>query len=209
MNCGASTARSNTSCARQFNGAKAGNLRPTRQHKTSPRPISHHRNNAGGLEGRGKAGSVAAGKRNARSRGMTPKNCRQKVWVLAVDDDEGFLDMLKAALECFDFMVHTASSPKEAITLYRDHRRDISMVLLDYRLPGMTGEKLFENLQSLNPDIRVVLVTSHHESIADKMLARGLRGYLQKPFSLLDLAQRVRDTINAPALACSAPPSPA
>ena len=117
--------------------------------------------------------------------------------------------MLKAALECFNFIVHTASSPKEAITLYRDHQRDISMVLLDYRLPGSSGELVFENLQCLNPDVRVVLLTDHQESVADKMLAKGLRGYLQKPFSLLDLAQKIRNAINAPVLAGSASPLPA
>ena len=117
--------------------------------------------------------------------------------------------MLKAALECFNFIVHTASSPKEAITLYRDHQRDISMVLLDYRLPGSSGELVFENLQNLNPDVRVVLLTGLQESVADKMLAKGLRGYLQKPFSLLDLAQKIRNAINSPVWANSASPSPA
>jgi len=115
--------------------------------------------------------------------------------------------MLKAALECFDFIVHTASSPKEAITVYRDHQQDIGMVLLDYRLPGSSGELVFANLQGLNPDVRVVLLTGHQESVADKMLARGLRGYLQKPFSLLDLAQKIRNAINSPVRASSASPS--
>ena len=140
---------------------------------------------------------------------MAPSNRSPKECILAVDDDEGFLDMLKAALECFNFIVHTASSPKEAITLYRDHQRDISMVLLDYRLPGSSGELVFENLQNLNPDVRVVLLTGLQESVADKMLAKGLRGYLQKPFSLLDLAQKIRNAINSPVWANSASPSPA
>jgi CheY-like chemotaxis protein len=117
--------------------------------------------------------------------------------------------MLKAALECYGFSVHTASSPKEAITLYRDYHRDIGMVLLDYLLPEMSGELVFENLQSLNPDVRVVLLTGCEETVADKMFKRGLRGYLQKPFSLPDLTQKVRDAIDDPGLACSAPQSPA
>jgi DNA-binding NtrC family response regulator len=99
--------------------------------------------------------------------GMAPSNCSHKECILVIDDDERFLEMLKAALECFNFIVHTASSPKEAITLYRDHQRDISMVLLDYRLPGSSGELVFESLQSLNPDVRVVLLTGHQESVAD------------------------------------------
>ena len=150
------------------------------------------------------------GKPNAYIQGMTSNNnCRKKECILAVDDEAGFLSMLKAALECYGFSVHTASSPREAITMYRDYHRDIGMVLLDYLLPEMSGELVFENLQNLNPDVRVVLFTGCEESVADKMLKRGLRGYLQKPFSLPDLTQKVRDAIDAPGLACSASQSPA
>jgi len=132
---------------------------------------------------------------------MIPRTSTKKECVLAVDDEAGFLGMLKAALECYGFVVHTAASPKEAITMYRDHQCDIRMVLLDYLLPEMSGEAVFENLQGLNPDVRVVLLTGCEESVAAKMLKTGLRGYLQKPFSLPDLVQRVRDAIDAPAIA--------
>lgn len=102
---------------------------------------------------------MPVGKLNAGFRCMVSHNCSKKECVLAVDDEAGFLGMLKAALECYDFTVHTASSSKEAIALYRDHQRDIRMVLLDYLLPEMSGELVFENLQGLNPDVRVVLLT--------------------------------------------------
>jgi two-component system, cell cycle sensor histidine kinase and response regulator CckA len=150
---------------------------------------------------------TTVGKPNALFRSMVPPKSSKKECVLAIDDEAGFLGMLKAALECYDFTVHTASSPKEAITLYRDHQRDIRMVLLDYLLPEMSGELVFENLQGLNPDVRVVLLTGCEESVAEKMLKTGLRGYLQKPFSLPDLVQRVRDAIDAPVPAYSASPS--
>ena len=140
---------------------------------------------------------------------MAASNCEKKECVLAVDDEAGFLSMLKAALECYGFRVHTAHSPKEAITLYRDHQRDIGMVLLDYLLPDMSGELVFENLQGLNPDVRVVLLTGCEESVANEMFKTGLRGYLQKPFSLPDLVQRVRDAIDAPITASTASQSPA
>ena len=140
---------------------------------------------------------------------MTPADSRQKECILAIDDEEGFLGVLKAALDSQGFMVHTASNPDLAIKLYEKFHRDISMVLLDYLLPEMSGDQVFENLQHLNPDVRVVLLTACEESVADQMLKRGLRGYLRKPFNLPDLAQKVRDAIDAPVLACSASQSPA
>jgi DNA-binding NtrC family response regulator len=149
------------------------------------------------------------GKLNAHSRSMASNNCSPKECILAIDDEEGFLGVLKEALECEGFMVHTASSPNEAIKLYGERCRDISMVLLDYLLPEMSGDSVFENLQRLNPDVRVVLLTGCEESVAENMFTKGLRGYLQKPFSLQDLTQRIRDAIDIPALACSASQSPA
>jgi DNA-binding NtrC family response regulator len=133
---------------------------------------------------------------------VTPSNCPQKECILAIDDEEGFLGILKMTLASQGFIVHTASSPSEAIKLYGERWREFSMVLLDYLLPEMSGDSVFENLQSLNPDVRVVLLTACEESVADKMPKRGLRGYLQKPFNLPDLAQKVRDAIDAPVLAC-------
>jgi two-component system cell cycle sensor histidine kinase/response regulator CckA len=156
----------------------------------------------------GKFWRQVVGKLNASFQDMAPSNRNEKNCVLAIDDEEGFLGVLKAALESRGFMVHTASSPDVAIKLYEKFRRDIGMVLLDYLLPGMSGELVFENLQRLNPNVRVVLLTGCEESVADKMLKRGLRGYLQKPFNLPNLAQKVQDTLNAPVLACSALPSP-
>ena len=135
---------------------------------------------------------------------MTPGNCRQKECILAIDDEEGFLDILKMTLASQGYLVHTASSPSEAIKLYGERWGEISMVLLDYLLPEMSCDSVFENLQRLNPDVRVVLLTACEESVADEMLKKGLRGYLQKPFDFPDLAQKIRDSTNTPALACSA-----
>ncbi len=126
------------------------------------------------------------------SNGDSPQRGR----VFAIDDEEGFLGLLKLALESHGYIVHTASSPKEAIAFYKERWRDIGMVFLDFLMPGMSGDMVFEELQRLNPDVRVVLLTGCEDSIAEKMFQRGLRGYLQKPFSLPDLAQKAHEAIH-------------
>jgi CheY-like chemotaxis protein/DNA-directed RNA polymerase subunit RPC12/RpoP len=146
----------------------------------------------------------AAGKVIAHFRHMAAGNCCQASGILAIDDERGFLSMLKVALECQGFIVHTVSSPKEAIKLYEERGREIRLVLLDYLLPEMSGELVFENLQRLNPDVRVVLLTGSERSVADKMFQKGLRGYLKKPFSVQELGQKIRDAIAAPAVPFSA-----
>ena len=138
---------------------------------------------------------------------MTLRNRPQQDRILAIDDEEGFLSMLKMALECQGFMVHTASNPSEAFKLYEERCREISMVLLDFLLPEMSGDMVFENLQRLNPDVRVVLLTGCEGTVADDMFRKGLRGYLQKPFCIEELNQIVREAIDAPAVPSTVSPS--
>ena len=132
---------------------------------------------------------------------MARRNRSKKECVLVIDDEAAVLETIKDVLECYGFTVYTAFSGKEGIAVFRDNQHDIGMVLLDYLLPEMSGEWIFENLRCLDPDVRVVLLTGCEESVANRMLKRGLRGYLQKPFDLPELVERVRDALNSPVLA--------
>jgi DNA-binding NtrC family response regulator len=131
---------------------------------------------------------------------MSSGNGNQQHAILAIDDERDFLLLLKAALESHGYKVHTACNSEDAFRVYKEKCEEIGMVLLDYLLPEMSGDMIFEKLQSFNPDVRVVLVTGCEEHVAEDMFMKGLRGYLQKPFDLTDLAQKVRDAINAPVL---------
>lgn len=100
---------------------------------------------------------------------MAGCNQRQQDAILVVDDEEEFLTMLRAVFARRGYMVHTASSANQAIQLYQERSQEISMVLLDYLLPEMSGDLVFENLQRINPEVRVVLLTDSEESVAEKM----------------------------------------
>jgi len=126
---------------------------------------------------------------------MASSNGSPKPCVLAIDDDEVCLGFLTVALESLGYRLLTATTPQSAIWIYEERWREIDAVLLDFLLPPLTGEFVFDELQRLNPDVRVVLLTGCDEAVADKMFQKGLRGYLQKPFKLADLAQKLQDAI--------------
>jgi DNA-binding NtrC family response regulator len=134
--------------------------------------------------------------------GSTQQHC-----ILAIDDEASFLSFLEAALECQGFRVFTASNPHDAIKLYEERWREIDMVLLDFLLSPRSGDFVFDELQRLNPDVRVVLLTGCDAPVADKMFQKGLRGYLKKPFSLTELARKVEDAISTPSASAAASPS--
>ena len=117
--------------------------------------------------------------------------------ILAIDDDADILDIIRICLESAGFKVQTAANPVTGLSLYRQLSHEIDLVLLDYIMPGMTGDQVFANLRQINPEARVLLLTACDDQVARKMLEEGLRGYIQKPFYLNQLVDRVQQTIEA------------
>jgi two-component system, cell cycle sensor histidine kinase and response regulator CckA len=116
--------------------------------------------------------------------------------VLAIDDESEMLEIIKECLEGEGFQVLTADGPKKALEIYEKRWREIGLVLLDYLMPDMTGDLVFECLQRINADVRVVLLTAYEDRVARTMFETGLRGYIQKPFYIEDLVQRVREELS-------------
>jgi DNA-binding response OmpR family regulator len=119
-----------------------------------------------------------------------------KPTILAIDDEPDILDIIKTALEGEGFIVVTAADPNEGINYFEQHAGDIALVLLDYIMPSMSGDLVFECLQNIDANVKVLLLTACDDNVAKAMFAKGLRGYMQKPFYLDDLISRVREEID-------------
>jgi DNA-binding NtrC family response regulator len=142
-------------------------------------------------------------------RGMNSSGTSQQLSVLAIDDEADSLGFLKSSLERQGYGVFTAGNAHEAIEIYREKWQEIAMVLLDFLVPPKMSDFVFDELQRVNPDVRVVLLTGFEETVADKLFQKGLRGYLQKPFEPPDLARRVRDAIGTQSVVSATLPSSA
>ena len=116
--------------------------------------------------------------------------------ILAIDDEPEILEIVRQCLEMEGFQVLTASGPKEGLKLYEERGPEIGVVLLDYLMPDMTGDLVFECLRQKNPDARVILLTGCEDSVARRMFETGLRGLIQKPFYIDDLVNRVREELS-------------
>lgn len=117
--------------------------------------------------------------------------------ILVIDDNVSVLNMVRMGLENEGYDVHTASSPQEGIELFRERSRDISLVLLDFCMPVMNGDRVFDCLRRIDSEVPVVLITGFCDDIeAAKRLRNDVRGYLLKPFQLGDLIGKVREIIS-------------
>jgi PAS domain S-box-containing protein len=114
--------------------------------------------------------------------------------VLLVDDEE----MVRAAgqrmLESLGHQVLLAEDGAQAVEIYREQGEQVGVVLLDLVMPVMDGAEAFNELQALDPQVRVLITSGHAmEEAAEALLSRGALGFLHKPYAIellaLELAQ--------------------
>ena len=110
--------------------------------------------------------------------------------VLVVDDEEAIAEAVRARLESEGFAVLVAGDGPRAIQLHAEHRPDL--VVLDLMLPGMDGLEVCKAIQRVawTPVLMLTAKTEEADKVAG--FAVGADDYLTKPFSLRELAARVK-----------------
>jgi two-component system, cell cycle sensor histidine kinase and response regulator CckA len=117
--------------------------------------------------------------------------------VLLVDDEKIMRDVGGDMLQYMGYTVLIAPNGKEAISLYRKNQSGIDIVILDMIMPDMNGEETFQRLAEINPDIKVLLSSGYSiNGQAQEIMARGCKGFIQKPFNLEDLSLQIRGILD-------------
>lgn len=118
--------------------------------------------------------------------------------ILLVDDEPIVIDVGRSILEKMGYNVITARNGKEALQSYSQNKGNIDLVILDMIMPGMSGRKIFEKLQSFDPEIKVILSSGYSlNGQAEQILSKGCNGFIQKPFTTEKLSQKIRDILDA------------
>ncbi len=117
---------------------------------------------------------------------------RGQATLLLVDDEEMILDVGRQMLTALGYEILTASDGKTALDLYTEQQNRIDLVILDMVMPEMGGGELFDRLRTIDPEVRVVLASGYSiNGQAVKILQRGCSGFIQKPFTIHDLSEKV------------------
>jgi signal transduction histidine kinase len=113
--------------------------------------------------------------------------------VLVIDDEETMRNVTRRVLKSAGISVLLATDGVEGLEVYRAHRDEIDLVLLDVTMPRMGGEETFRQLRQLNPNVRVLLSSGYSEQEATAQFAgKGLAGFIEKPFHAAVLLEKVR-----------------
>ncbi len=116
--------------------------------------------------------------------------------VLLIDDEEMIIKVGGELLQELGYKVISARSGEEAIKLYKKNVDKIDLVVMDMIMPGMGGGETFDSLKAINPDIKVLLSSGYSiNGQASKILERGCDGFIQKPFNLNQLSEKIQQII--------------
>lgn len=120
--------------------------------------------------------------------------------ILLTEDDTTVLRIAKEMLESIGYKVIPAAGPEEAISSCENHKQHIDLLLADIIMPGMNGDEMAKRIRQIRPGIKTLYMSGY---AADVIARRGMLEpgsiFLQKPFTLKTIADKVAEAMEAAA----------
>jgi len=116
--------------------------------------------------------------------------------ILLIDDEEAIREIMTMALADEGYDLRTAGSAEEALVLLKESP-DVSLIISDQLMPGMTGVQFFAQARHICPDALRVLLTGYTDTdaIIDAINSGGIHRYLTKPWRREELLHTIRQLL--------------
>lgn len=125
--------------------------------------------------------------------GGNPQSGRDKLSVLILDDEKIFTSELREFLEKKGFTAVEANLPDEGLKILKKETTDL--LILDVRLPGISGLDILKEVKKEYTDLEVIIVSAHGDmDTVIKAMQAGAIDYLRKPFRHLDIQMAIERT---------------
>ncbi len=116
--------------------------------------------------------------------------------ILIVDDEPIILQTTERLLKINKHQTFCADDGTTALEVLAEHP-EIDVVLLDMIMPKMTGEECFAKIKEINPDLPIIIISGFtNEASIDELKAKGLFGFIKKPFNINDLLMLINKALN-------------
>lgn len=117
--------------------------------------------------------------------------------ILVAEDEQSLRNLAKIMLESAGYKVLTAKDGKEAVEIYKEHMKEIDIVVLDVIMPVMNGEEAFGEMRRLNPSLKALFMSGYtRDTISEHGIAEGQYSFVQKPVRLEPLLSKIREVLN-------------
>jgi len=119
-------------------------------------------------------------------------------WILIVDDNAEMLRTNKEVLENLGYRVLQASDGLQAISMFSEHRNNISLIIMDIIMPRLGGVKAFEQIREINARAKVIFSTGYdkEETLKSNMPSDKYL-VLSKPYNIATLSRLIRKQLDA------------
>jgi two-component system, cell cycle sensor histidine kinase and response regulator CckA len=117
--------------------------------------------------------------------------------ILIVEDDPTLLEMVRMMLQQLGYSVIPTVTPREAIRIAEENRSKIHLFITDVIMPEMNGRDLANRLRTIRPSMKHLFMSGYTANVIvhQGVLEKGIH-FIQKPFSLRDLAAKVRKVLD-------------
>lgn len=131
----------------------------------------------------------------------TNKQKREKIiggneTILIVEDEVNVRDVASESLQSVGYNIIEAANGVEALKCIKNSGTNLSLVITDVIMPGMGGKELAENIEKIQPDLKVLFTSGYtdHKIVSNGKLKNRIN-FLHKPYSLHELSKKVRELI--------------
>ncbi len=116
--------------------------------------------------------------------------------ILVADDEQIMRKTANSILTKLGYEVVFAEDGEQTVSVYREKASQIRAVLLDMAMPKMSGREAYIEMKKINPDVKVLLVSGFKkDKRIEDVLAMGVNSFIQKPYSMITLAQEIKKVI--------------
>ena len=116
--------------------------------------------------------------------------------ILIIDDEEDFTELTCEILQKLGFHPLAASNGNDALKTFENSNGEIDVILLDLIMPDLDGAELYAQLKQLDPNAKIILCSGGMPGTgAEELEENGVNIYLQKPFTIVDLCEKIDELI--------------
>jgi two-component system cell cycle sensor histidine kinase/response regulator CckA len=115
--------------------------------------------------------------------------------ILLVEDEDAVRAFSTRALTNKGYEVLTAENGEAGLTVYNEQTKPIDVMISDVMMPGMDGPTLAKEIRAKQPDLKIIFISGYTEERLKDTLGAGIY-FLQKPFTLKQLAAKVKDVLD-------------
>jgi PAS domain S-box-containing protein len=117
--------------------------------------------------------------------------------ILIVDDEKTVLNVGVRILQKLGYTVLESTNGADALELYKKLQDQIQLVVLDIVMPNMGGGEVYDRLKEIDPEVKVLLASGYSiDDQAREIMERGCDGFIQKPFSVKTMSDKINEALS-------------